>query len=137
MGWTNCIAEELYDPRNYLSFLFCTEQITNSKDFDIRLTVKSITFLPADGPCPNHVPGLVFIDQGPEEGVEMDNLLNDLLDRKGSIKSTTSRRSSVLSSQQDNASIPTVQVIPPSVASGKKCVIDYCANETYSVISTL
>ena len=74
---------------------------------------------------PNNVQGLIFIDQE-GEGVEMDNLL---LERKASIKSNTSRTSSVLSSH-DNASIPTVQVIPPSVASGKKCVIDYFINGT-------
>ena len=61
----------------------------------------------------NHVPNLHFIDQGPEDGVELDNLL---LERRSSTKSYTSRRSSSLSRKE---SLPTVQVIPPSVTGGK------------------
>ena len=60
----------------------------------------------------NHVPNLHFIDQGPEDGVELDNLL---LERRSSTKSFTSRRSSSLSRKE---SLPTVQVIPPSVTGG-------------------
>ena len=69
----------------------------------------------------NHVPNLHFIDQGPEDGVELDNLL---LERRSSTKSFTSRRSSSLSRKE---SLPTVQVIPPSVAGGN--IFTYKYNE--------
>ena len=61
----------------------------------------------------NHVPNLHFIDQGPEDGLELDNLL---LERRSSNKSNNSRRSSNLSRHE---SLPTVQVIPPSITGGK------------------
>ena len=60
----------------------------------------------------NHIPNMVYIDQGPEDGLELDNLL---LDRRSSIKSNNSRRSSTFSRKE---SVPVVQVIPPSVSGG-------------------
>ena len=75
----------------------------------------------------NHVPNLHFIDQGPEDGLELDNLL---LERRSSNKSNNSRRSSNLSRHE---SLPTVQVIPPSITGGKikdeKCRNVYYLNE--------
>ncbi len=61
----------------------------------------------------NHVPNLHYIDQGPEDGVELDNLL---LERRSSTKSNTSRRSSIVSRRE---SLPTVKVTQPSVTGGK------------------
>ena len=60
----------------------------------------------------NHIPNMVYIDQGPEDGLELDNLL---LERRSSIKSNNSRRSSNFSRKE---SVPIVQVIPPSVSGG-------------------
>ena len=75
--------------------------------------MKSISTISAETAIgQNHIPNMVYIDQGPEDGLELDNLL---LDRRSSIKSNNSRRSSTFSRKE---SVPVVQVIPPSVSGG-------------------